>query len=693
MTTLPNQTVTPCDIRSQAIQLQLQQQIAALLSAGYPQQALQLAETAITAGSGNADLYHITGACAAALGDCERAERYWRQTILTNSRVSEPFFNLGLLCARSRRDEEAEQYYRQAISINSRNVGAINNLGLLLMRKNREEEAEYWYRRAILIPPGNTQSYTNLGAILAGRKQDEEAEHCYRRAIALDASNAEAHANLGALLAGRKQIEEAERCYRQAIALDSCNSAAYSNLGLLLVNTQQFDEAERCYRQAISLNVSNAEAYTNLGLLLGYRKQENEAEACHRKAIELCPESAEIHTNLANLISNQTSRAGDSENHYLQAIRLSPEKAYPYSNYGVFLMNQCREDESERIFQQALTIDPHYQRAHLNLGFLLLSQGRFEEGWIHHEARYDSGLPDNGIPVPDVSFPKWQGESLAGKSLLVWQEQGFGDAIQFCRYLPQMKKQWGVSHITYVCKSPLKLLMETLQNVDTVKSFSEIGSEIEAHDYWTLPLSIPLYWKGETGTFPTRVPYLKSLPERVSRWERQLPGSGFRVGVVWRGNARHHNDGDRSLPDLSVLLPLWTIPGIQFISLQKERNEDLAAAPSQGQPLLNLGSELADFSDTAAVIVNLDLVISVDTAVAHLAGSLGKACWVLLPAYRTDWRWLHGRNDSPWYPGVMRLFRQTERGNWTPVIDTVRESLRQLVLVHSKSSSMSSINY
>ena len=242
-----------------------------------------------------------------------------------------------------------------------------------------------------------------------------------------------------------------------------------------------------------------------------------------------------------------------------------------------------------------------------------------------------------------------------------------------------MKKKWGVHHITYVCKAPLKRLMETLQEVDTVIAFNEIGSDIQPHDYWTLPLSIPLHWKGETGTFRTRIPYLKALPERIAFWKPHLPSDGFRVGLVWRGNAKHHNDDDRSLPGLSTLAPLWTIPGVQFVSLQTGLGEDEANNSSQGQSLLHLGFDIADFSDTAAIVDQLDLLICVDTAVAHLAGALGKACWVLLPAYRTDWRWLRERSDSPWYPGIMRLFRQTNRGDWTPGIEDVRKALSRAV--------------
>jgi Flp pilus assembly protein TadD len=650
-----------------------------LLARGQVQEALQAAETALKSDCNNAELFNIAGICAITLGNRARAEHCWRQTIRLDPKASGAYFNLGLLCARAQREEEAEQCYLKTISIDPGNVGAYNNLGLLFARRKQEDKAEYWYRKAIALNPENSEIYTNLGVLLAGRDQDDEAEQCYRAAIALDHRNAEAYSNLGALLAGRKQNDEAEACYRKAIALNPGNAAAYSNLGILLAGLKKNYEAEQCYRKAISLDPDNPEAYTNLGLVLELQMRDEEAEQCHRKAAELNPGSAKIHSNLAGLLANRYTGSPEAEDHYLQAIALSPGSAPPYSNFGVFLTNLKRDDEAEKRFRQALRLDPCYQLAHLNLGFLLLSQGRFDEGWIQHESRYSPGLPDGVIPLPDLPYPKWQGESLTGKSLLVWPEQGLGDEIQFCRFLPQMKKKWGLHHITYVCKAPLKGLMETLEGVDTVIAFNEVESPIQPHDYWTLPLSLPLYWKGGAGTFPVQIPYLKALPERIARWKPRLPGDGFRVGLVWRGNAKHHNDDDRSLPGLATLAPLWTMPGVQFVSLQKGLGEDGAGDLPKGLPLLDLAPDIADFSDTAAIVDQLDLVICVDTAVAHLAGALGKACWVLLPAYRTDWRWLRGRSDSPWYPGVMRLFRQTHRGDWSLVIEEVRESLDRLL--------------
>ncbi len=625
---------------------------------------------------------NIEGVRAAMRGDPVQAERCWRQAIRIDPGDALAYFNLGLLQANHHREEEAVQSYRQAIALNPGNAEAHNNLGILLARGGHAEEAEQSYRQALAADPGNAAAYSNLGILLASGQRRDEAENCYRQAILLAPGDGDVHSNLGVLLASQGRSEEAEQCYRRAIALDAAMGGAArarSNLGILLASLRRTDEAEQCYRQAIALEPGDAKAHTNLGLLLEDAKREEEAERCHRRALGLDPGSAEIHSNLANLLAN-SRRWSEAEACYRQAIALKPEAAAAPSNFGVMLANCRREAEAEHRFRQALALDPEYQLARLNLGFLLLRQGRFDEGWALHEARYDRRLPDNGIPCPAVPFPQWRGEALAGKSLLVWQEQGFGDEIQFCRYLPLLKEQ-GVLRLTLVCKRPLKALMATLAGVDALFAADEAGAAMGAHDYWTFPLSIPLHCRTRVDSIPARIPYLRAMPERLAKWSPRLDLGRFNVGLVWKGNPGHHNDAFRSLPAVTLLAPLWSVPGVRFFSLQKGGGEaELGDHLPAGQPMAHLGADLADFADTAAIVAQLDLVISVDSAVAHLAGALGKACWLLLPAYRSDWRWLEARSDSPWYPGIIRLFRQPADEDWTAPIAELTKELRDAAL-------------
>jgi len=249
--------------------------------------------------------------------------------------------------------------------------------------------------------------------------------------------------------------------------------------------------------------------------------------------------------------------------------------------------------------------------------------------------------------------------------------------IQMCRYADILKKQ-DTAYITMVCHPALKTLFASMSSIDKVMAFDEDIPQ-SGWDFWTPPMSLPYYCNTRLDSVPANIPYLHANPELINRWKSELPAQGVRVGLVWKGNPKLENDAERSIQSLSVLTKLGTINGVSFISLQKGAGEDEAQNPPAGLSITHLGEKIENFADTAAIIVNLDLVICVDTAAAHLAGALGKPCWVLLPDYITDWRWLINRADSIWYPDVMRLFRQPKKGDWASVISEVTEALKQFV--------------
>jgi len=276
--------------------------------------------------------------------------------------------------------------------------------------------------------------------------------------------------------------------------------------------------------------------------------------------------------------------------------------------------------------------------------------------------------------------PRWQGEPLAGRSLLIGFEAGHGDMIQFCRYAGVIKAG-GAARVDVICHPALKRLFAGLDGLDGASGFDEPLPQ-RHWDYWVPPLSLPFHFRTRPDSLPAQLPYLHADPLLRDEWAAELaaqssPGQ-LRVGLVWKGSANFENDDQRSLPALALLAPLGSIPGVRWFSLQKGAGEVEAAQPPAALPLVDLGSRLRDFADTAAVIANLDLVIGVDTAVMHLAGALAKPCWLLLPDFKTDWRWLAGRSDSPWDPGVMRLFRQPGMGDWPSVIAEVAAALAAL---------------
>ena len=427
--------------------------------------------------------------------------------------------------------------------------------------------------------------------------------------------------------------------------------------------------AERCYREALGLVPDFAEALANLALLRERAGALDEAEVAYRRVIALDPQGVQNRLNLAVMLAD-AKRFAEAEAESFEALRRAPDSAAAWSNYGVLLARLKRDAEAENAYRTAIALDPEYAKARFNLAYVLLRQGRFEEGWACLEAR------DWYLALGrHFHCPRWQGESLAGKSLLIAPEAGHGDMIQFCRYAAVLKAR-GAARIGVVAHPALKTLFAQLRDVDAVFSAAQT-LPASGWDFWSPPLSLPHYCATRLDIIPADIPYLSADPQKLAAWAKALDGEKRRVGLAWKGNPRFENDADRSLPSLDVLAPLGAVPGVQFVSLQKGAGEDEARHPPAGLNILPLGECSDDFSDTAAIIAQLDLVISVDSAVAHLAGALGKPCWVLLPDYQTDWRWLTGREDSPWYPG-MRLFRQPAGGDWGAVVGQLVAALRAL---------------
>ena len=428
--------------------------------------------------------------------------------------------------------------------------------------------------------------------------------------------------------------------------------------------------AEACLRQAVALAPTLAEAHANLGLALEARGAWEEAAASYRLSIAHNPALAPTYVNLAGLLIQQR-QLDEAEVACAQALRLRRDDPDTWCNLAVVYARMGLEEESEGCCHEALALDPQHAKTRFNLAYLLLRQGRLEEGWAHFESRdWYAALARH------MDCPRWQGEALHGESVLIGYEAGHGDMLQFGRYVAALKAR-GAGNITLLCHPPLKRLLASLPGVDALLGFDE---DLSAHrwDYWTPLLSLPYHCQTRLDNIPAQLPYLRAEPALRAEWAPRLPAAargGLRVGLVWKGNPKFENDAERSLPSLATLQPLAEVVGVSFISLQKGAGED------ESTPWLSsaLGPQIRDFADTAAIIDQLDLVISVDTAVAHLAGALGKPVWVLLPDYLTDWRWLTGRSDSPWYPGVLRLFRQPAGGGWTPVVQVLATALQAMI--------------
>jgi len=537
--------------------------------------------------------------------------------------------------------------------------------------------AEQCWRRAFALSP-TTALAQRLAELLQSQGRPAEALVVLQARVARGQPGALDWMNLGVLYQALSQWVEAEQAYVHALALDPQEPRILVNQGALLAQTQRPLQAEQAYRAALALLPDDAAAHSNLGLLLESLQRWDEAWLHQGRAAALAPEDPSILGHLAGLLA----RLGQEEQAhalYRQALRLDPAHAASWLNLGVLCFDTQRWAEAEQAFRTALRLRPEWPAARLNLGQLLLARGQLQAGWALCEGDYPrraaGALPC--FPADTGACRRWRGQPLAGRRLLVWAEQGLGDQIQFSRYLAWVRAQQPLQ-LSFVCSAALLPLMRSLAGPDQVLPLAAGAQALAQHDDWVALQSLPLLAGTELHRIPGDTPYLQAEPARLTSWAARLPsGGGLRVGLVWRGHVHHDNDADRSLPSLRTLAPLWAVPGVRFISLQKGAGVEEAQAPPPDQPLLNLGPQLQDFADTAAVLAQLDLLISVDTSVAHLAGALRRPCWVLLPARRCDWRWLQGRDDTPWYPG-MRLFRQARRGDWQAPVAALAHALAGL---------------
>jgi Flp pilus assembly protein TadD len=478
-------------------------------------------------------------------------------------------------------------------------------------------------------PPASVERFNRALRFQASNQKPEAARE-YLQALELNPGYVEAAFNLGVLFQEMGQNAEAVGCYRRALQYKPDFAPAWGNLGVALRNTNQGEEAVASFQQALRLQPGEPGVLNNLGNALLAQQQYAEATACFRDGLRRAPANSGIHLNLGN------------------ALRVSG-----------------RVGEAVQSLRQAIELRPDYAEAHWDLAFALLLQGDFSQGFQEYEWRWRR--PD--FPRRSFASPLWLGEDLAGRTLLVHAEQGAGDAIQFVRFVGDLAERG--ARVLLECPPSLAALFESVSGAHRVIPKGDALPEV---DYHVPLLSLPQRLGITIGTIPARTPYLRPpvnhcvvLPSPRDRRDVRL-----KVGLAWRGNPQHSNDRQRSIP-LELLDPLFSLPGVAFYNLQVASGPQFAGEGTSQPSLTPLKGLLHDFADTASVIAQLDLVISADTSVAHLAGALGRPAWVLLP-FAPDWRWLLEREDTPWYP-TLRLFRQSAPGDWSAVIQRVHDAL------------------
>ncbi|MEX0677593.1 MAG: tetratricopeptide repeat protein [Pirellulales bacterium] len=579
--------------------------------------------------------------------------------------------------------EEADRLCRAILANDPDDTDALAQLARILGQRGQLDAAEGILRRAARLRPDSAEISQHLrsllaarqfqmGLVLAKQQKIDDAIACMRRAVVQAPAFAEAHRSLGILLAGQKNFHEAADSFRRAVEHKPGNAEAHYNLALALQHQNKFEEAEADYRRALELNPQYVHAHNNLAIVLGEQERLDEAEAAFRKTIQVAPDHADAHANLADLLLKR-NRPEEAEHCCRRALALSADLTGAQYDLAVALGAQNKRDDAAACYRKTIELAADHVDAHVGLSSMLLLGGSLAEGWPEYEWR----LKHKDMPKSPLPRPQWQGESLAGRTILLRAEQGAGDAIQFVRYAGLVKQQ-GCT-VLVGCTPNLKRLLATFPGLDgAVVS----GQPLPHYDVHLPMLSLPGIFGTTLETIPAKVPYLFPDEASIAEWRDELGDEqALSIGIAWQGNPAQRRDEFRSIP-LARFGGVAGTRGVRLYSLQfgvgREQLNDAA-----DWPLTDFGDRLGDFHHTAALIRNLDLVISCDSAPAHLAGALGVPVWLVVP-FAPDWRWMLDRADSPWYP-TMRLFRQTRAGDWESAFRQIDEELARLVEAKSTS--------
>jgi tetratricopeptide (TPR) repeat protein len=634
-------------------------------------------------------------------GRLQQAEHLYHFVLAADNGHFEAVYRLGLIRLQQSRFADADAYFQKALNVDRTSADANHHRGIALLGLQRVQEAETCFRSAIAHRPNFAEAHDSLGHALQMLSRPNEAIECHKKAIALKPKLATAHNNLGNALCASSQFEQAIAEYHLALAVRRNYPEVDSNLGRALVKIGKYEEAITHFKRVLAVAPNNVETLLNLGSALGAWGRREEAMSYYRRAFAIDPSNASVHICLAEAF-RVLGQKEEADKHCDKAIELDPSSNSVLTDLAFLMAKlnraeqalsiydrvlavksdlvpelinrasllQClgRFDEARATYVKARAVDPADAAAQFGEASLLLQLGDLRAGFEKYEARWDkSDMPSRR----SFNRPMWKGEDIAGKTILLHAEQGFGDTLQFCRYAELLAERR--ARVVLEVQPELQSLLTSVPGVETVIA---AGNALPGFDFHCPMASLPLGFGTTLETIPGKTPYLAPPADRIALWEKRL-GSRTkpRIGLVWSGNPKQSNDHNRSMR-LRELTALLELPDIQVVSLVKgPRQCDLPLLKASPQ-VLHLGDDLQDFSDTAAVMRHLDVVISVCTSVCHLSGALNKPTWVMLSA-AADWRWLLDRTDNPWYPSAC-LFRQRELGNWGSVVGPLVEKLKKL---------------
>ena len=547
----------------------------------------------------------------------------------------------------------------------------VNHLKTLL-NNGKFSDAYEKVKTVIKQHPKSFILWNILGVSLYELKKIEDAIKSYEKAVSFNPTYAHAYINLGIAFRDQGKLDAAINFSKKAVLSEPHNPLAYNNLGALLTEQGKFNEAIEVYKKALLIQPNYAQAHNNLGVTLRELGKNEEAIRAYKKAISLQEDYAEPYNNLGAILRD-LGNLEEALDACRNSILIEENYVEAYNNLGVIFRDKGNFDEAIKACEKAISLKPDYAEAYFALSFCYFLQGDIQKGLQLYELR----LKKDGFPsrIPRDHLV-WDGKlSLLDKKFFVYEEQGLGDVIQFCRYLPLLKQKG--AEVTFKVKPKMHTLLKTLDE-DIV--FVDRDSDDKSIDFETPLMSLPYLFNTNLNTIPSMTSYLSADDDRIMAWKKHLAKDSFKVGICWQGSKAKIDFG-RSFP-LTLFEDISKLPNVELISLHKGEGEK--QIEDINFDLTVLGNDFDNgedaFIDTAAVMANCDLIITSDTAIAHLAGALGCRTWVVLKKI-PDWRWMLDRNDSPWYPN-MKLYRQKERDNWEEVFETIKKDLQSLITLN-----------
>jgi len=626
-------------------------------------------------------------------GDLFQAELLYRHVVQADPRHADAWCFLGAACQAQGKLAEAEANFRRAVQLTPCHPSAQNCLGIMLAQQGKLDEAATCFIQLIDCQTNDADAHNNLGLVRAQQGRHEEAVASFQRALALQPNFPAARENLAMAL--QRYQSGGEPAPGRASPGDRAvgeEAKALSRQGVELARAGRFDAAKTCFEQGLRLQPDNVDLHNNLGSLLANQRLFDEAIAQYQEAVRIYPGFSEGHYNLGIVLAKQ-GRRQEAQAAYREALRLCPDHLDAQNNLGNLHKEMGEFPQALACYEKALRCAPEHPGTRFNRALALLVQGDFDRGLPEYEWRWRT----DEFPPCAFRQPRWDGSTLtppiqppanaskeAGRTILLHAEQGLGDTIQFIRYAPLVRQR--VGRVIVQCQAPLVRLLSTVRGIDKVVGR---GSPLTGFDLQAPLASLPGLFHTTPATIPAAVPYVHAETQLADCWRRHLATMpGVKVGIAWQGSPTFRDDRLRSIP-LAKFEPLTKVAGVQLINLQKGPGTEQLRCVAGRFPVVDFGDRMDEahgaFMDTAAIMKSLDLVITSDSAVAHLAGALAVPVWVALPL-APDWRWLLHRTDSPWYP-TMRLFRQRQLGDWDEVFRRIVEELKAQLQVTRSSLS------